>query len=188
MNLKTILSAALDVAATVNPGVGAAVGLVNKFLPDDKKLGNQATGRDVIAAVDTLPAEVQASIYEKEIDFKISEVNAWSSVQQANAEADAKGSTLRPRIALMMAWAVVVSIIPISLSVAWAVAMSDNPLKSAGDNWELVTALIATPTILLRGYFGLRTDEKKARYAASIGQPLGSVAPAGILKGFMGGR
>jgi hypothetical protein len=42
--------------------------------------------------------------------------------------------------------------------------------------------LLATPTALLRAYFGMRTNEKKARYAAAIGQPV----PTGIVAGLTG--
>jgi len=33
-------------------------------------------------------------------------------------------------------------------------------------------AILATPTALLRAYFGMRTTEKKSRYAAATGQPV----------------
>ena len=54
-------------------------------------------------------------------------------------------------------------------------------LKELKESWELMLVLLGTPTALLRAYFGMRTKEKQARYAAATGQPI-----AGVMGGVLG--
>ena len=53
-------------------------------------------------------------------------------------------------------------------------------VKALADAWPMLIAILGTPTSLLGAYFGMRTKEKRARYAAAAGQPFGAVA--GVLK------
>lgn len=185
MKIKDILKASASIAGTLNPALGAVIGVVNTFLPDDKKIPVSSTGNDVTTALDNLPPNVRQEIMAKEIDLEMARVESWADIQKVHAESDSSGNSTRPQIAMMMAWAVLLSIMPIAWAVSYAILTSDDPLESASKNYLLVLGLIATPTVLLRSYFGMRTNEKKARYAASVGQ---TVNPAGVLSSLFGGK
>jgi hypothetical protein len=57
-------------------------------------------------------------------------------------------------------------------------------------SWEFLAVATAVPAALLRSYFGLRTEDKKARAAAALGQaPAQAVgALAQLLHGARGGK
>lgn len=154
------------------PYVGPAVKAINSFMPNDKKLPTNATKDEIMAAVESLPPEHKAALMEKKVELEIIKEKEWSKVVDSLAKADATGNTTRPLIATMMAWATCFAIVVfVSL---WGVAVwgeKDDTLKAISDGWPMIVAILATPTALLRAYFGMRTEEKKARYAQSAGQP-----------------
>ena len=153
------------------PGAGAVIDIVNEFLPDDKKLPNDATGDQVQGVIESLPPADRASIMSKELDVQIEEIRGWSSVVDSLSKADASGSSTRPAIANRMAWLIVAEVAVLLICILVVVVRKDAAtLKALQDSWELILVAMATPTALLRAYFGLRTQEKKARYANSVGQ------------------
>ena len=157
----------------VVPGGGLIVDVVNSFLPKEKKLPEDATGEQIHQAVKTLPPDQQAQIYMKEIDVELAEISAWTQVQSSLAEADKAGASTRPRIALMMAY--IVGFVVLSFSSMWIVAIFRDQvemIKRLADSWPLMLTIIATPTALLRAYFGMRSKEKKERYSAAVGQAI----------------
>ena len=155
----------------VVPGASEIIDVVNGFLPDDNKLPADATGEQVQGAIDTLPAADRASIMSKELDVKIEEIRGWSNVVNSLAAADATGSSTRPWIAKLMAGIVAFAIIVFVSIWGYAVgAGKTEMIKATNDAWPMIATILGTPTVLLRAYFGLRTEEKKARYATSSGQ------------------
>jgi hypothetical protein len=75
-----------------------------------------------------------------------------------------------------MAWAVFFAVSGAVLVLGAAVTSDDSVLvEKLGNTWPLLLAILGTPTALLRAYFGLRTKEKQARYAAATGQPIADV-------------
>lgn len=175
MNFKeifdTIKGPALAVASAFIPGGPEILAAVNAILPADKKLPESATGQNIVDAVHSLPPDQMASLMEKKLDVQITEINSWEKIQGHLATADAAGSSTRPTIALMMAWTVV-GVILVFVT-AWAIAMSNSDatvLDAVEKSWPMMLAIIATPTTLLRAYFGLRTKEKQSRYSAASGQ------------------
>lgn len=155
------------------PGVGTAkaiVDAVNVMLPTDKQITENSTGNEVDAAIGELPPEQKAVLLNKQIELKITESNNWVSIQQAHAATDQSGASTRPYIALMMAWLVAFTIGASVLSLLLAVLLNRPEIVAALTNsWALILAMIGTPIILLRTYFGLRTSEKQSRYSASVG-------------------
>jgi hypothetical protein len=155
------------------PGVGTAkaiVDAVNIMLPSDKQIDENSTGDEVEEAIKELPAEQRAILLGKQIDLKITESNNWLSVQQALNSADASGASTRPEIAKLMAYVVVFTIASSVTALLAAVLLNRAEIVLALSNaWPLILAMIATPIVLLRSYFGLRTNEKQSRYTASAG-------------------
>lgn len=163
----------------VVPGGGLIVDVVNSFLPKEKKLSEDATGEQIDQAVKTLTSEQQSQIYMKEIDVELAEINSWTQVQGSLAEADKAGASTRPQIALMMAK--IVAFVVLAFSSMWIVAIFRDQvemIKRLADSWPLMLTIVATPTALLRAYFGMRSKEKKERYSAAVGQ---AVQPSNFL-------
>jgi hypothetical protein len=184
MSIKSFLSGALDVVGAFVPGVAAAAKTVNALLPEDKKLDlKTATGKDVLNAYNGLDDNQRAAI-EKQFDVEIAEINGSVDKLQAMVSAETPTANMRPKIAYMMAWTVVIAVI--GMMVIWAIAVclkNGEMLKQIAESWELVLVLLGTPTALLRAYFGMRTKEKHARYAAATGQPIAG-AMGGIMQMF----
>ena len=189
MKFKDILKLGASVAATANPAVGAALGLVNKFLPDDEKLPESASVLDITKKVETLPPEVQQSIQESEIELKKVESNNWVEIQRALNDADKSGESTRPYIAKLMAWCVALSIMPLSIGILYAIASGQTEtIEAISDASLVVLALIGTPTALLNSYFGKRTKEKEHRVQAAAGQPVNQSGSGllGMVAGLIG--
>ena len=85
------------VVREVVPGGGILVDAVNEFLPDDKKLPSNATGKDIDAAVSSLPPDQRARVMEKEFDVDLAHIRQSNETVRAMLEADAKAPhTTRP--------------------------------------------------------------------------------------------
>ena len=183
MKLSDILiKAGSTILRTLVPGSGLLIDSVNAFLPEDKKLPNDATGTQVADAVNTLPPDQRVLVLMKEYDVEIVEINSWTQVQSSLAEADKSGASTRPKIALMMAK--IVSFVVVAYSSALIIAIildRVSMITSLSNTWPLMLAIIATPTLLLRAYFGMRSKEKENRYNVATGQ---SIQP-GFLKGLL---
>lgn len=189
MKFKDILKLGAGIIGTANPAVGGAIALVNQFLPDEKKLPESASVGQVEESFATLPTEVQQTIQESEIKLKIVESNNWVEVQRALADVDKAGSSTRPEIAKLMAYAVFLSIMPISCALTYAIVAGNFEIvREIGQAYPVVLALIGTPTALLNSYFGKRTKEKEARVQAASGQPVNSSGAGiiGLVTGLMG--
>lgn len=186
MNIGAILKkVGTAVIRDAIPGGGLVIDIVNAFLPDDKRLPDEATGSQALREISTLPAEQQVILMSKELDVEIAEINGWSQVVESLARADEAGSSTRPQIAVDMAKVVAFSVV-VAIS-AWAVAIITGKadlLKSLNDSWGLILTILGTPTALLRSYFGLRSDEKKSRYAAATGGPVSSGVLASVVNAF----
>lgn len=185
MNVGNILLRAGGAAVNAFlPGVGSEiVSLVNAFLPEDQKLPPDATGAQVQQAVSNLPPDKQAELLSKEMDVVLAEIGSWTQIQAALAAADGVGNSTRPKISERMANLVIAVTVIMAASAAW-VCIKAGTLPS----WELVTALLALPTVLLKAYFGLRTDEKMARYGTAIGQAPAATGISGWIQSFGKGK
>ena len=142
-----------SVAASLIPGGPLIIGAVNALLPDDKKLPESATGSQIADAVESLPPDARAGLMEKRIDLQIAREEGWTERYKAMTEAD--GQSTRPRIALMMAWAVVAVIGLFSAVIAYQTAQNGlSGLSDAAEAWPLIAALLGIPSGLLGKYFG----------------------------------
>jgi len=160
-----------SIISNIVPGAGIVIDAINAFLPDDKKLPENATGQQAGAAINSLHPGEQAQVLSKQLDVEIVEAQEYTKVITALADADKSGSSTRPAIAKMMAWIVSFSVIVFSSALTIAIFNeATETIKQLSDAWPLMLAVLATPTALLRAYFGMRTKEKKARYDIGNGQ------------------
>ena len=117
MSIKSFLSGALDVIGAFVPGVAAAAKTVNALLPDDKKLDlKTSTGQDILNVYNGL-SESQKAAVEKQFEVEMAEINASVDKLQAMVSAETPTANMRPKIAYMMAWTVVVAVI--GMMVIW---------------------------------------------------------------------
>lgn len=160
------------VAGTVNPAVGAAIGLVNQFLPADKQLPESATGSDVEdAMVANLTPEQRGSLYERQIDLSIAQEEGWTARYQAMCRSD--GQETRAWIARQMARVLVFEILAFTLWAFFYPEQLTNPVL-----WTVFGTLTGVPGTILLNYFGNLRKEQGHRAAAISG-----VQPAGMLAG-----
>jgi len=179
MNILKILGkVGSAVVSTMVPGGGAIINMVNEFLPDDKKLPENATGAQAQEAISTLPPVQQAEILAKKYDVEIAEIQSWAAIQDSLSKADQSGASTRPDISMMMAWLVVLQVFTICALMTASIAMRNNELLGTiKDFWPMLLASMGTPIMLLRSYFGMREREKKHRVHAATG-----IAPiAGVI-------
>jgi hypothetical protein len=175
LNLQSILKAALAVAtplASAHPLGAAALAAINAFLPESEQVSANATGRDVMDKIGALPAAQQQLLLSQQIEAEVEVERIFAGSVQAMAEVDKAGASTRPYIAKLMAWYFVVSGILLAVALCLAVEEGEATLRAVSDLWLIVLTWMALPAALLRSYFGLRTDEKNARYAAAVGQNL----------------
>ena len=172
MDLGDILKkAGSAVISSVVPGGGLIVDLINEFLPDEKKLPGTATGTDAQNAIDGLTPELRLKLMTRKLDVEIAETNAWADVQKSLAMADSTGNSTRPKIALMMAWLVVLQVCVVSVSIGYAaLSEQDNTIKVLSESWQMFSASMGIPTAVLLQYFGKRTKEKLERYNLAMGK------------------
>jgi len=181
MKLRDILRGAATIMGTLHPGIGAAIGLVNNFLPDDKKIPESSTGAEVQAAIATLTPGQQSSIMEREIDLKISQEEGWTERYKAMCQSD--GQETRAKIANKMCNMLCAITTLFCIIVAWQIhkyGMSN--LSENSSIWMVFGILVSTPTTLLMNYFGNLRNEQANRQTAISGQKMPS--PASIMSVF----
>lgn len=187
MNIKDILRGAATVAGTLHPGIGAAIGLVNSFLPRDEWLPESATGAQVEAAANTLSPAERARVFEHEIELQVAEVKEGNETLRTMLAADATSThTTRPQIALgsfrVVAFAIVVVVS------AWAygvLAGKPGVVKAVVEGWPFVLAVLGPPVTLLLAYFGVLKHEHRQRMNAARGESTPS-GLGGILSSILG--
>ncbi|TQV85204.1 hypothetical protein FKG94_03165 [Exilibacterium tricleocarpae] len=188
MNWKSFLKSMATVAIGQHPVGAALLSIVNKYLPVTDALPATATGVDVESAIGGLTAGDRAKVYQQFAAVRIAESQNFTANVRAMAQVDMTGHSTRPLIALMMAWLVVVCALATVGGYVYAIVLADAVMaKSVADSWLFVGAVLATPTYLLRAYFGLRTTEKQSRYAASNGE-FSMMQDQGLLSRWFGGK
>lgn len=191
LELKNILKAALAFAtplASAHPLGAAALAAVNAFLPEGEQLPNSATGRDVSDKISALPSAQQAALLGQQIEAEVEIERIFAGSVAAMAEVDKAGASTRPYIAVLMAWYVVLSGVLLWVVLALAARAGEAELRAVGELWLLVLTSMGLPAALLRSYFGLRTDEKNARYSAAVGQAIPSRGSLALLMSKVSGK
>lgn len=164
---RKALKLAGTIAGTLNPGVAAAIGVVNQFLPDGKRLPQTSTGQDVIDAFDSLPAEQQA-IASKRLDVELGMEQEHTKQIEAAYAHDSSGASTRPAIAKGSFNVVAL------VSLAFVVGLyADIELP----DWPLMATILAPFVLWVNTYMNARKQEKIARYNVATGNPaLGTIA------------
>lgn len=179
MNLWAIAkSVGLGVVKNMVPGGAAIIDTINAVLPDDRKLSSDATGSEVMKAVDSLPPEQRAAVMEKQFDVDITQIKESNSTVRMMLEHDAKNPhSTRPYIAKQAFHVIAFAVITVVSLWAYGVGMQNKELVAAVmGGWEFVLAVIMPFVTLLWAYFGILKQEHKQKLDAANGQS----TPTGI--------
>ena len=173
--LKTVGSGLIS---TLVPGGSAIIAGINAFLPDDKKLPDNATGEQAQSAINTLSPHDKAIVLSKQFDVEITAIKEYTKVAMALGDVDKTGHSTRPTIAMMMACCVVFAIFVTISLFAYAIFKSDSKMIEAiTGGWPFIVGVLSVPSSVILHYFGKRTKEKQQKYEAVTGIS----APIGIL-------
>jgi hypothetical protein len=164
-----ILKGAAALAGTVHPGVAAAIGLVNEFLPEDKQLPETATGKDVDDAIEGLPPEAQRAIREKEIDLEIAREEGWTERYKAMTQAD--GQETRAHIVLQLTRVLCFEILAFTVLIIWRPEVLESDALCV-----VFGVLTATPATVIMNYFGnLRREHSQRQEAMGVAKKAGGL-------------
>ena len=162
-----------------NPAGAAVLGIINGFLPDDKKLSDKATGEQAEAAIEGLSGQDRAALMSKKIDLQMTEVKESNETVRAMLEHDnLNPQSTRPAIAIGCFR--VVAACSLMIIAVWCVGVlkSDAAIvKAAQEGALFVTAVNAPLVTVLLVYFGVIRKEHKQRMDAANG----ATAPGGIM-------
>ena len=186
MKFKSILRGVAAVAGTLNPGVGAAIALINNFLPDNKRLPETATGAQAMGAYETLTDSAKAKVDAGAAEFEhlLGMEQEYTSQWVAMNQADQSGSATRPKVVLMFAYLIfMVSAAFITYLFVALINEGTEGVKAVADLWPLLAAATSVPSTVILSYFNHRGKEKRTRYAVMNGHAPNTIG--GIVSMFM---
>ena len=179
--LKIIKKIGGGIIKNAVPGGGMLLGAVNEFLPKGSKLGENATGADLGAAVDALPAAERTKLLAKEFDVEIEGLKTIQLMLRSDAK---NPQTTRPHIALGCFY--VIAFTTIMTVGMWGYAVFTDKavmVKAIMGGWPFVVAITGTLSTVLLSYFGNLVKEGKNKMDAAngISQPSGIAGLIGSL-------
>ena len=176
----------LDIVARVGtailrdavPGGGLLLAAVNEFLPGAKALPLTATGRDIAAAVEGLPAAKRAALIEREFDVEIEQIKQEHNTLRDALKYDAENPhSTRPYIAKGAFQ--IVAACSLAVIAVWCVAVVRGDWETVAavqEGAQFILFVLGPLVTLLWAYFGvLKTEHKNKLDAAS-----GNSAPGGL--------
>lgn len=187
MNFKKIIGGLATVAGTIHPGIGAAIGLVNRFVDPEHQLPASATGQEAMAAYDSLPPSQRILVNQEADEFahllgiEKEHTAQWVAMNQA----DSSGSATRPRVVLIFAW-LMCFILAAFCSFLFVALVREGAegVAEVGQLWPLLAAATSLPTTVILSYFNHRGKEKRTRYAVMNGHEPSAIS--GVLGAVLG--
>lgn len=161
--IKDLLRAAGGAAlATVLPlkVVNSVLGVISAVLPDETQAQldpTKVTGNELLDLISQLPVEVQTTVLERRFDLEKQVMEAELELTQNLADADRKGKSFRPSIALMMALLLAGNTIMYCVML-WKICMTaDVPRMPV---WDELVIPIGMPFLIVVTYFGFMKKER----------------------------
>ncbi len=181
-SIGTMVASVAPTLGTILGGpVGTIVGAAGSMLAS--ALDVEETPEAVATAIKNDPdamTKIKQIEADKAVELKRLEEQTTQSYYQGQAavyeaQAKADGQSTRPKIALIMAWMLVIPYVLIGVALGWAI-YSDPTVIS--DMWTVLAAYLGIPLTVLKMYFGeLRREQ---------GQRLGT-APTSVIGTLLGG-
>lgn len=182
MSGMSFLKTALGVAGNFVP----ALKVINQYLPESKRLPDDASAAHVAEIYDEMPPDVQLKLDNK-LEHELGLKKEDTSQLRILAEADMAGSSTRPRIAVNMSNVLIFEILAFTVYLFYVVFKEGTAgLDSLSALWVVFGILTATPVSIIMTYFNARTKEKRTRYAVAHGQSANLVS--GIFSLFNKGK
>lgn len=163
------------------PGGGLLIDAVNQFLPDEKKLPQNATGINVERLIEgSLPLADRALLLKKQFDVDLSLIDERkNATTQGNetlrvmlAQDAVTPHTTRPKIALGCFWVLAYEAVGIISTWAYAVITGNYAMAQAiQDGWPFVVSVITPFVTLLWAYFGILKQENRDKLDAANNLP-----------------
>jgi len=187
MKLRDILKkVGAGIIKEVVPGGGVLMGVVNELLPKTKQLDPSASGDDIQAAIDSLPAADKARVLEKEFDVDMAFIKESGASNRAMLEAELK-STHSTRPLVIKLFAIIVSLITLYIVYLWGDAITGGKtalVLAIGNGWPMILALCAPFFVVINAYFGVLRKESQNKLDAANGNPTSSIAST-LISGFL---
>lgn len=179
MKIKDILKAVgVDVVRS-HPAGKAAIALINGFLPDDKKLGPNATGTEAADAVNGMPSELSHALAMAEVNLEVERERGRTSRYDSMCKSD--GQETRAKI-VDKAMNTLIGLSFIFVAAVAYVYINDGAEAAfsyeMGFTFGIVTATFA---YVVRAYFGDLRTETESRHTLFDSKPRSGKGIAGIV-------
>ena len=161
--LKDLLRAAGGAAlSTVLPfkAVGAILAVISAILPEEQQTHldpTKVTGNELLELIGSLPADVQTTVLERQFDLEKQAMESELELTQNLADADLKGKTFRPTIALLMSLLLAGNTVMYCVML-WKVCMSGAVTRMP--SWDEMVIPIGMPFLIVVTYFGFMKKER----------------------------
>jgi cytochrome c-type biogenesis protein CcmH/NrfG len=170
MKIGSILKTVGAGLLSTHPLGAAAIGLVNGFLPADKKLPESTTGEQAQSVIESLPPEQRQTVMVAEIEADVEHDREWTKRFDAMTKAAGWG-WVRPMIVIEMAQLIVIAVLYYLYILYRAVESSDSSnlsvaLTAVGQTWPIIAAALSFPMTIVISWFGHR-ERAKQRAAES---------------------
>lgn len=167
------------------PGGDAIISVINGFLPEDKKLGENATGSQIEEMLDKLPPTQQVALYSKQFDVQIEQIKEEHASIRAMLQAEAHSKhTTRPYIAKGSFYVYSICTLIIVATIGYAVYQTEDPLLALNNSSMLLLSVMGPYPVILYAYFGMLKKEHENRLNAANGKQAGIGALSGIFNAF----
>ena len=178
MDIKEILSKVGMVATAVNPAAGAVIGIVNSFLPEDKKLLPTAKPEEIEEAMQTLTPE-QRDVAVKKIEAEISRITEEGQTNRAEVNAGVQALEIMSKVGSQWSWVrpfcivtLTIASVVIGLGVVVLLGIAiwnkdKDSISALAGNWALFFSVLYLFMEVVKSYFGLRTIERQSALQAS---------------------
>lgn len=172
---KSIGAAALS----THPLGAAALGIVNAFLPTDKKLPVTATGEQALQVVEQMSGTERASI--EIANIQLEQTIAETDAQKYEAMCKADGQETRAKVVVMAMWTQILVSIIFIISVVYVYATEGAELAFSFEMAAVFLTVVATPAYVIRAYYGDLKSETKSRHNALNRMPEPVKGLAGLI-------
>lgn len=182
MNFLDVAKTAGSALLATHPAGAAALTLINAFLPNDKRLGNSATGIDAANAFGQLGPAEQKAVQLAKIEQAIEEDKGRTARYIAMCQADNQVTR-----GLVVKWAMVALIVISALFILGVVIVyvrEGATLAFSSDMAFVFLTVTGTFTYVIRAYFGDLRAETESRHSSIDDKPRLAKGLAGFVQAF----
>lgn len=147
-----------------------ALATINKFLSEEDKLPENATGQEAISRFQGLPLYDQAEIARLEFQYEEKRLEESHATLRTMLEYEGNNQhSTRPKIAYLCFWALGIISCSIALAIAYGIVKNTVQVENAA---LAFLALSAPFAVILKAYFGILEMERRSMHALANGETL----------------